>query len=244
MKSRVGEVYFNTEGYRMEIIEYSNNRNCTIKFEEGTIIKDREFKSIREGEIKNPIHPSVYGVGYIGVGKYTKSYGGLYNKMYYTWYNLLKRCFCEEYQEKYPTYKECSVTEDWYNFQNFAEWFEQNYIEGFQLDKDLLVKGNKIYSPETCCFIPQEINKLLTKCDSKRGRYPIGVSLFRKSYLVKLSVSGKSIYLGSFNTPEEAFEAYKVGKEIEIRRVAGEYKVQITEPCYQALINYKIEIND
>ena len=139
---------------------------------------------------------------------------------------------------------DCTVDERWHNFQNFAEWYYDNYIEGYHLDKDILFKGNKIYSPETCCFVPQEINKLFTKRQSKRGDYPIGVISNKKRFISIFTKEKKIFYLGSFATPEEAFIAYKTEKENRIKEIANKWKGLISDKVYQALINYQVEITD
>jgi hypothetical protein len=107
-----------------------------------------------------------------------------------------------------------------------------------------LVKGNKVYSPKNCCFVPAEINMLFVKCGNKRGLYPIGVSKVGNKFKAKLKINHNSFNLGHFNTPHEAFQAYKIAKENHIKVVAEKYKEYITEPTYQALINYQVEIND
>ena len=157
---------------------------------------------------------------------------------------MLERCYSEKYQEKYPTYKNCTLDEKWYNFQIFAKWFENNYILGHQLDKDILIKGNKIYSPETCCFVPQEINKLFTKSEKARGSLPIGVRKCNKRYKAIVKLNGKQRHLGTFDTPEEAFNAYKIAKELHIKEVADRWKGQISDRTYYAMYNYQVEITD
>ena len=147
-------------------------------------------------------------------------------------------------QEKQPSYIGCLVDEEWHNFQNFAEWFEDNYVEGWHLDKDILIKGNKIYSPETCCFVPLEINSLFTKSDKIRGEYPIGVSKKDKKYQANVNKNSGFIFLGAFNTPEEAFQVYKTAKEDYIKEVADKWRGQITEQVYQAMYSYQVEITD
>jgi len=133
-------------------------------------------------------------------------------------------------------------------FQNVAKWQEVNWKSwmdsSWDLDKDILKKGNKIYSPETCCFVPQEINKLLCKANSIRGKYPIGVKKSGNRFEAKLYIDNNPIYLDTFNTPEEAFQAYKIAKEAHIKEVADKWKGKITEPTYQALYTYKVEITD
>ena len=112
--------------------------------------------------------------------------------------------------------------------------------EGFHLDKDILIKGNKIYSFKTCCFVPVEINSLLTKTNSKRGNLPIGVSKSGNKYKARLN----SNLLGTFDTSKEAFKVYKVAKEKHIKEVAEIWKSQITKQVYKALLKYKVEIID
>jgi hypothetical protein len=196
--------------------------------------------------MSNKFLKTVRGIGYIGEGKYLVSIKRKHTKIYITWRGLLERCYSESYHIKKPTYKDCSVHPDWHNFQVFAEWFEKNYVEGFELDKDILIKGNKIYSPETCCFIPPEVNTLFTKSNKARGEYPIGVSFVKsiKKFISQLSIENRQINLGYFDTPEEAFYAYKIGKEDYIKLVGDKYKSRITEACYQALTKYKVEITD
>jgi hypothetical protein len=156
----------------------------------------------------------------------------------------MQRCYNKRQQVKQPTYVGCLVDERWDNFQVFAKWYEENYISGFALDKDILFKGNKIYSPETCCFVPQEINNLITKNDKRRGKYPLGVSKNGSGFAARANIKGEAINLGYFKTPERAFKAYKKAKEKEIKYTAKVCKDLITEKVYQALINYKIEITD
>ena len=167
---------------------------------------------------------------------------------------MLRRCYDDKYQEKYLTYKNCEVCESWHNFQNFAEWFENNYYEiedeVMNLDKDILVKGNKIYSPETCVFVPQNINSLFVKRDKSRGNDPIGTNqLPSGNYEVQCNNGyGKYIYLGTYSTKEEAFQVYKQYKEKVIKEVIDSYEGIIPEPYYsklkEAMYNYKVEIND
>ena len=159
-----------------------------------------------------------------------------------------------KYQEKEPTYKECTVCTEWHNFQAFAEWYENNYYEipneSMSLDKDILFKGNKIYSPETCVFVPKNINSLFTKCDKSRGNDPIGAHQSPSgNYQVQCNnVNGKRIYLGTYSNKEEAFRVYKRYKEKVIKEVIDLYECVIPEPHYsklkKAMCNYRVEIDD
>ena len=167
---------------------------------------------------------------------------------------MLKRCYSSKFQEKNPSYKGCYVCDNWLYYSNFKKWYDENYyeIDGkiLQLDKDILVKGNKVYSPDTCVFVPKFINSLFTKCQNSRGELPIGVHYHKrdKKYVAQLSVckNGKSTLksLGYYNTPNEAFEAYKQAKESYIKDVADEYKDRIPVELYKAMYEYEVNIND
>lgn len=243
MHSRIGETY-KTKNYGIcTIVEYANSQNCTVKFEDGTIVKNLYYWNIVQGRVKNPYHKNIYGVGYTGEGKYYKKGGGVYKH----WYSMFVRCYSDKYIGKL-IYANVTVCEEWHNFQNFAKWFEHNYspkiMEKWELDKDILIRNNKVYSPEACCFIPKEINRLWTKRHNERGILPIGVTVRKGRYRARVSKENKRVCLGSFDTPEEAFQAYKIEKEKYIKEVADKWKGKIDDRVYEALYNYKIEITD
>jgi len=242
---KVGEKYKTLEGYIVEIIKIDGWGDCTILFDTGLILYNKNYGAVKKGQIKNPLHKSVCGVGYIGnecSNKFSNTY------YYKIWKHMIERCYSEKEKLKLPSYKNVIVCDEWHNFQNFARWMENNYnpetMEGWHLDKDILVKGNKIYSPETCCFVPNEVNTLLIPCKSTRGDYPIGVVKQRNLYVSNCNINKKRCRLGSFKTPEEAFQAYKIAKENEIKRVADKWQEKVTEKVYQALYNYQVEITD
>lgn len=244
IKNRVGEVYIDNCGEEFVIIALRNNKDVDIQFKDGTILKNRQMYNIRKEAIKNPNRPSVCSVGFIGIGKHLTYIGKVETKKGMHWRAMIKR----SYDKTQSAYDDVTVCEEWKCFQNFAEWFESNYdleiMKGWDLDKDILKKGNKIYSPETCCFVPQEINGLFTKRNKLRGDYPIGVHKEGNRYIANLGKINGRNRCSRHNTPEEAFEAYKTAKEIKIKQVADKWKPQITEECYQTLINYKVEITD
>jgi hypothetical protein len=169
---------------------------------------------------------------------------------YATWTQMLTRCYSERYIKATPTYKDCVVCDEWKRYSNFEKWFKDTsngYRDGYCLDKDIIVKGNKVYSPDTCCFVPNEINALFIKHDGKRGKYPIGVSAHNKKFCARINVFQKgSVWLGSFNTSEEAFVAYKQAKESYIKDMAQKYfnEDKITKRVYDALMRYEVEITD
>ncbi len=147
---------------------------------------------------------------------------------YTKWMSMLKRCYSENYKDKRPTYKDCSVCTEWLTFSNFKSWMEQQDWEGKELDKDLLVYKNKVYSPETCCFIPREVNLFLTKSSNSRGLYPLGVSRMvkqkdrplvkAKPFKSRVSKGGVNDFLGYYETPEQAHRAWQKAK-IDLTKV-------------------------
>ena len=172
------------------------------------------------------------------------------NECYNTWVQMLRRCYDLNLKKKYPTYKDCTVCEEWLFFSNFKKWFENpenGFRKGYFLDKDLLIKGNKIYSPETCVFIPREISSITTQSNALRGELPIGISKMKNGkYRVRFSKRNKLVGWGSFDTVEAAFLSYKMAKERHARELAEEYRSQnkISERAYYGLCNFKIDITD
>ena len=245
---RTGEVGYNNNGEKMIIVRCGDAKDISVQFDDGTIVEHRTYDEFKTGRIKNPFFPIVYGVGFIGVGKFkTCDKNGKKTKCYMTWLNMLMRCYDPKRQEKYPTYKGCTVCEEWWNFQNFAEWYYENYYEVeneiMTLDKDILHKSNKIYSANTCIFAPNSINVLFVKRVKERN-YPIGVYKKDDKFKACVMKDNKQIHLGLFTTPEEAFLAYKEHKESYIKEVAEKYKGKIPQKLYEALMNYEVNIDD
>lgn len=194
---------------------------------------------------------------FVGCGKYKPTINGNQTKSYKSWHDMFTRCYYKNQRLKYPTYENCEVCEEWFNFQNFAKWYEENKWDEnlkLQVDKDILFKGNKIYSPETCIFVDSRINCLFTKSQNKRGTLPIGVRLHKvnHNYVAQCSVKtqdGKKSpkHLGSYSNPNEAFRAYKTFKESYIKQVADEYKQKypnFPQKLYDAMYNWEVEITD
>ena len=245
---RTGEKYLTNEGCKIEIVEYNNAHNCVIQFENSDTLHSVEYCQIKRGTLHNPNLKTVFGVGYIGVGKYKSKVNKVSEKSYVVWRNMLKRCYDDNCEQTQIIYKGCSVDEHWHNFQNFAEWFYLNYnpeyMDGWHLNKDILVKKNKVYSPKTCAFVPNDVNVIFTKRHNKRGNSPIGVRKKENKFLCQISIYGKRIHLGTFDTEKEAFQAYKVAKEQYIKEVADKWKDRIEPRVYQAMYNYQVEITD
>ena len=168
---------------------------------------------------------------------------------YSLWKNMLRRCYSIKTQVKQPTYVGCTVSENFKNYSFFYKWVQQQVgfnLAGYQLDKDLLIKGCRIYSEDTCVFVPKPLNALLLNRLRYRGNYPLGVVLYQSGtkYLARLNLFGKTQHLGCFKTPEEAFQAYKTAKEAHIKDMAELYKADIDPRAYAALMAYQVEITD
>lgn len=187
-------------------------------------------------------HPLSYGKGINDVA----NVWNYCQKAFQVWRSMLVRCYNEKYQKKEPTYIGCTVCEEWLRFSNFLKWFEDNYIEGFQLDKDIIHKGNKIYSPQNCAFVPLELNYLLLKRQALRGNMPIGVKYDKRRnyYSASIHYDGKYHFIGYAKSPEEAFLLYKEAKEKRIKEMANKYMGVIDIRVYNALMNYQVEITD
>ena len=133
---------------------------------------------------------------------------------YSSWRDMMKRSYSHKYKENYPTYQNVSVCNDWLLFSNFREWWIKNNVRNWQLEKDLLIKGNLIYSPETCVYVPNYLNTLLIDCASTRGEYPLGIYFHKQSnkFQSRVKLNGKQKYLGLFTSPQEAHKAWQVAK--------------------------------
>lgn len=141
---------------------------------------------------------------------------------YKTWSSILQRVYCKKTQERQPTYKGASICEHWHSFMAFREWMRVQDWEEKTIDKDIIVPGNKHYSPETCCFVTHEVNSLLCSCKKSRGAYPQGVSLHKESgkYRANMSVHGRLGHIGTYKTVTEASEAYQKEKSAHIIRMS------------------------
>ena len=252
---RIGEERVNNFGSKMVIKEYRKYKDIDVYFPEyNWTFKHARYDTFKEGNIKCPYEPRLYGHGYLGEGKYTATENGKHTDEFIIWHNMLMRCYDPKYQEKHTTYRGCKVEDYLLNFQHMCEWLENNYYEipgeKMCLDKDILCKGNKIYSRETCIFVPQKINTLFIKCNKSRGKDPIGVyQLPSGNYQAYCNNGyGKYIYLGIYSTKEEAFRVYKQYKEKVIKDVIDSYEGEIPEPFYsrlkEAMYNYEVEIDD
>lgn len=204
------------------------------------------------GSIKDKFLPSVYGVGIVGCQPTAIERKAL--KEYKLWQSMLQRCYDTKQHVKHPTYSSCSVSENFKYFPYFKDWCNKQVGFGlvdekgnaFTLDKDILIKGNKVYSEDTCVFVPFEINSVVIKRHKKRGDNVIGVC-YQKSkrrFISQMSMQGKHKLLGYFQDEMSAFLAYKKAKETYIKELADKWKDHIDIRVYNVLMNYQVEITD
>lgn len=251
---RVGQIGRNNVGSKMIIIKYNNTKDIDIYFPDTNYtVYNRAYKDFLRGQVSSLYDKTILGVGYFGVGKYKSNMNiinrrkGETTKAYRCWINMLHRCYDDKIHKKRPTYIGCTVCEEWHNFQVFAEWYEENFYqvdeEEMHLDKDILVKGDKIYSPDTCIFVPIRINSLFRTNTS--SNLPQGVSAQLLKYRVECRDDNfNNIKLGIFKTIEEAFDIYKKYKESVFKIVADKYINKVPLKLYNAMYNYHVEIND
>lgn len=247
-KSYEGQIFQSKSYGKFKVLKYHDTFHVEIEFLLTRYKTFTQLSCIKIGSVRDPYYPIVYNVGYMGVGNYKSRpiAGGLQCKCYKIWKEMLGRCYCKK-TASYKNYgaRGVIVCEEWHNYQNYAKWYYTNCPdESYCVDKDFLNKGCKIYSPETCSFIPEEINIQLTLRQSKRGQFPLGVRPCGNKYQAQINKNSQKVPLGIFNTIEEAFFAYKTAKESHLKYLADKYKEKLPAKTYDAIINFKIDIND
>lgn len=247
----VGSRFKNNFGTWATVIHYQGSNRITVKFED-----EHEHEavyvssSLYSGSFRNPFDPIIYGVGYYGFGPEKPSVDGKANPLLGIWSGMMKRCYDNDETLRMRSYLKCHVNKEWHNFQNFAVWARSQIgfsLETRNLDKDILVKGNREYGPNTCCFVPSRINMLFVRATKVRGKLPVGLYFNKEKQKYQAQCNDencKSTYLGRFDTATEAFCAYKIYKESVIEKVANQYKDVIDPRVYSALINYVVDLDD
>ena len=251
-KDCIGKIFKTRNFGDFEILYYKNNNHVDIKFIDTGFTKTCKMKEVRTGSIKDPFIPNIFGQGFIGDKYPSRSKDSTRSSMkhYEMWSGMLERCYSKRFLNIRSTYVDCIVSDNFKSYTYFYEWCEKQV--GFNndrwcLDKDVLIKGNKLYSEDTCVFIPNEINVLFTKTNSLRGKYQIGVHFCKtkKKFVAQINRNkGQQDYLGQFDSAEYAFLAYKVAKEDFIKEVAENWKGVVDNRVYNALMNYEVEITD
>lgn len=225
------------------VLEYINTHEVLIKFLKTGREKYVAMSNIKRGAVLDR------AVGVRSVIGFSDMPSKENINAYYLWSGMFKRCYSSNKLKLSPSYRGCEVAGDFLYFSKFLSWCEQQKgfgQNGFQLDKDILLKDNKLYSAETCCFVPKDLNVILTHRRKDKGLHPVGVHYNKRlnKYVAQISKFKEVIHLGCFSTSEEAFLAYKQAKEEYIKEVAELYKDQIESRVYDALIRYEVDIND
>ena len=246
---RLNATNINYQGCLMKCIKYYSAANIIVEFQDKYKYQVHTAWSwFEKGRVKNVYFPTVYNVGIIGE-KYPKNFIGKekHLKEYSAWMTLLRRCYHDNMVKEYK------MCEEWHLYENFYEWLhsQENFDKWLNNDKWIIdndiTNGEKIYSPSTTFLVSQKIDRLFNKNNSIRGDIPIGVVKNKKSYSARCkNENSKNIHLGTYDTSEEAFYAYKEYKENLIKRIAKEeyQNKNITKSCYEAMLKYEIKITD
>lgn len=237
-----GRIFVNKSGLKATVISYEGSQKVTVRFEDGTeVVRKLQWLEVgvfSNGKRKNP-------EGYEHSKKPITRFQSIYKSM-------KGRCSFTDsavVPKKRESYIGCYYHEDWNKSEVFCEW-AQNQIGSehldWELDKDILFKGNKVYGPDTCCFVPSEVNVVFTKSNAKRGAYPIGVRRNSRGSKFSAQIGGtkSKTHLGTFDTPEEAFAVYKIAKEAYIKSLAAKYEHELDPRVHEALMKYEVEITD
>ena len=254
VKNSVGVVCKSKSFGDFRIVSYSDSKNVMIVFINTGFLTSTRSDCIRDGRVRDRLTSSVFGVGVIGNNRDIKV-GGVATKEYKLWYTMLQRCYDEHSEGLLETYKDCTASENFIHYEYFYDWCNNQvgfnifdeHGKPFELDKDLLSKGNKLYSEHTCVFLPREINVAFTKSNKARGKYPIGVywNNSKRVFIAQINKGGgNQKHLGQFETETEAFKAYKQAKENYLKELANKWKDKIDDRAYKALMNYQVEITD
>ena len=160
------------------------------------------------------------------------------------YHNMYDRCYSPAYHERSPQYKDCEICPEWLDDkQSFYDWVTENFYtvgdEQIDLDKDILVKGNKIYSPDTCIFAPHSINTYFENLT----REPVYLQKLNK-YRMDIWIEDRNVRLGYFDSEEEAKKMYIRHKEAAILAKADLLQDRIPRALYNAMVNWKIELSD
>ena len=244
-------IYGDKYDFSNTIYTKSNVRVCVICPKHGEFfVTPNNFlnghscpKCSKENRTRNR-NKIIYGAGMNDYDGSCVDDNGKLIQSYKIWFGMIRRCYDENSLKNKATYKDCYVCAEWLFFSNFKKWFDEKYIDGYAIDKDILFKENRMYSPTKCCFVPDEINTLFIKNERHRGECVIGVAKHGDSYSARINKGGEQCHLGTFYSEEEAFAAYKEAKESYIREVAEKYKGKIEDDVYQALLSYKVEKTD
>lgn len=236
----------NKHGYVITV-KHIHHNSCDFIFLNTGSYQNSAMHNIKNGSVKDQTVPTLLGVGVTGEG--CRNYGSLGKKSFSVWKEMLRRCYDAKFLENNETYIGCSVSEFFRYYDNFHQWCTKQVgfgREGFALDKDILIKGNKIYSEDVCVFVPQQINNCCIRSTNRRGEYPVGVSWSKQAQKFETYITrfGKRKNLGLFHTVQEAFLVRKEAKEKYMKELAEFWKGEVDTRVYEALTNWVVSEDD
>jgi hypothetical protein len=263
MSIKVGDVMRSSSCNNFTVISVDNSNSILVQFNDDFKYECRASTStLKNGHVKNPYFGRLFGVGYLGVGKYQSRLGpaseGYANTQeYMSWVNMLSRCYYDKSTNRikgYSSYDDTTVDKSWHNFQTFAEWFCEEKkrvmsimpLINYALDKDILSTNARVYSSSTCCLIPTEIN-IAVKSLSTRFKDDKLCTLNlnkNKRYSIKFKIGRKSIIIENADTAKECMEFYLKYKEGYVHDLANKYKSVLTPNVYATLMSYKLPKRD
>lgn len=239
-----GSIHKTKNNGSLEVVDYLGAASVFVRFTETGYETKTSSAHIRSGMVKGPYARNIFGVGFIGEGRFKSSNkSGRSSKEYSKWRGMIARCYSERELLRKPCYEGVSVCDEWMNFQNFAEWLSCRMPSdggSYAIDKDIKIFGNKIYSPETCLIVPSIINGFVIDQESRRGKYKIGVSFHRNTgkFVSQCNnpITKKLENLGYFSLEADAHNAWRKRKSElasllikhvdnkEAKRYLGRYK--------------------
>jgi hypothetical protein len=233
----------------VEILEFIDHKNILVRAIPSKKVAEgpaywTDNSHLGRGKSTTPFCRTLYGKGYRGIGKYRPRNK---TKVHSNWSNMLKRCYNAKFHRNNPTYVSVEVCDDWHNYQNFAEWHHSNYVEGWELDKDLKSRAGKVYSPETCLYLPPSIHACL-KMESTRKRsfagvaLPYGVGFCKQTQRYSVSYGTQGGWGGRFDTPEEAFDRYLELRHSRIKEVVDQHRDVLDEETRGLLVSHTYDV--
>lgn len=239
IKQPPGTIFQTKNSGPCTLLYHIKGRDCVVEFPSG-FTRQVEYRNLEKGAVKDPFYPTVHGKGYTGIGPYRISKGKVVERAYIKWANILSRCYIR--RPITAPWEDVEVCDEWLNYQNFARWYEGNfkyYMDGWEIDKDLIDKNSKIYSPDTCVFLPKEINGALIS--NVRGSTYTGATFRPLTNNWVAAVWHEDGFKTSnvFNTEQEALDFQKSSKEFKVRKLADKWKDLLSDKAYQALQSWE-----
>ena len=235
-KAKVGSVFQTNCGSPLVVLEYTSAKKILVVFQDGlSSAFYAHIGNLRKGKYTNPYAKTMAGHGFHGEGLYSSK---THKAFYKTWVYMLIRCYSEVEKADRPHTAEHSCCEEWLNFQNFARWCEGqpgSSLTGWELDKDVLRKGNVVYSEDACCFIPRRINTIFPK------RYAQGDRAYLTSdgeWQCQVRLEGKRKTFKSKDREKVVTFKVKATKEI-LTSLANTYKDSLAPHVYEALLSWE-----